>query len=348
MLFWKSPHVHLTHAKKPSILALFSDSLLGDVRIRPYLNALIARGVISNYDVVDRSMRLLGPRKSSQFTHIWCQRNVSTAQMRFLKRHARANIIYDFDDLLTAVPTFVMKTRRRTLKAIYWCLRHARAVTVASGHMGTYLCEDIPDIAAKVVILQNGCAEAGVPRRERKKQLIWASSDIPFFMRENPDFVSKLAALTNRLGYETILIGRFQDVPTALFDRCRVIPHLDFVSYRELLRYFNGALGLAPLPTEFHGVAQRYFDAKSDIKLVDFLSSRIIPILSTAIPYVKSDLYLPMLAGVDGDELLGKIEMCIADYDRISDYVDKTIHAGGVLRSRTFLEISKALDHLFQ
>jgi hypothetical protein len=347
-VFFRSPYQYVRDAGKPAVLALYSDPFLGEIRIKPFLNALLARGVIADYVIADRSMHPIGPRKSARFTHVWCQRNVSTAQFRFLKRHADAPIIYDIDDLITSVPDFVMKTRARTIRRVNWCLQRANAVTVASQHLKTYLCEDVPGITAKIVILKNGCTDTAVPRHEPRKRLIWTSGDIPFFTDENPTFVAKLADLVNHAGYEAVLIGRFDAASAAGFHQGRIISHLDFASYREFLKYSSGALGLAPLPTRFPRNAQRYFDAKSDIKLVDFLCSGLIPLFSTAIPYTSSELFLPRLGGADANELLGKLEMCMAKHAGMIEHVNETVHASGKLNSREFVELSTALDQLFQ
>ena len=117
VLFRSYPFFHACDPRRPAILALYSDSFHGEVRIKPFLNALLARGVIADYQVVDRSMAMASPLKSYAFTHIWCQRNVSTAQFRFLKRHAHVPIIYDIDDLITSIPDFVMTMKRRNAGA---------------------------------------------------------------------------------------------------------------------------------------------------------------------------------------------------------------------------------------
>ena len=120
MFFRSYPFSYLRDARSPAILALHADNFIGEVRIKPFLNALLARGVNADYQVVDRSMAMAGPLKSYAFTHIWCQRSVSTAQFRFLKRHAHVPIIYDIDDLITSIPDFVMRVRHRTRARIDW------------------------------------------------------------------------------------------------------------------------------------------------------------------------------------------------------------------------------------
>jgi hypothetical protein len=347
-VFFKThPYVYARDARRPSILALYSDDFLGEVRIKPFLNALLTRGVIGDYRVVDRSMTMRGPSMPFSFTHIWCQRNVSTVQFRFLKRHAHVPIIYDVDDLITSVPAFVMRAKHRTRTRINWCLHHARAVTVATERLGSSLREDAPSLPGEIVVLRNGCISSEPPALlEPRKQIIWTSGDLPFYLDHYPDFMSDLAVQANRAGYEAILIGRFDPALAARFDRCRQILYLDFMSYREYLRSCAGAIGIAPLPSDLPAPAQRFFDAKSDIKLVDYLSSGIVPVCSDAVPYAMSNLFLPSLAAADAHELMQRIEACIAEHARMVEYVNSTVYAPGLLRQREFSELSMALDQL--
>ncbi len=347
MFFRSYPFSYARDARRPAVLALYCDSFQGEVRIKPFLNALLARGVIADYQVVDRAMKMSRPLTSYAFTHIWCQRNVSTAQFRFLKRHAHVPIVYDVDDLITSIPHFVMTIKRRSRARIDWCLRHAKAVTVATERLATSLREDVPSLPGEVVVLSNGCAEAAPPaQRAPRKQVIWTSGDLPFYLDAYPNFMDDLAALANWAGYEGILIGRFDDRLAAKFDRRRHISRLDFASYREFLQTCAGAIGIAPLPSDLPAPAQRYFDAKSDIKLVDYLSAGIVPVCSSAVPYSASKLFLPQLAAANANELLQRLETCIAGHARMVEYVNETIHAPGLLKQREYSELSKALDHL--
>lgn len=347
MLFNSYPFFYARDARRPAILALYADDFIGEVRIKPFLNALLARGLIADYQVVDRSMTMFGPLKSYQFTHIWCQRNMSTAQFRFLKRHPHVPIIYDIDDLITSIPDFVMRVKQRTRTRIDWCLHHAKAITVATEALRVSLREDVPALPGEVVVLSNGCTSAVPPAaRAPRKQVIWTSGDLPFYLDGYPNFMDDLAALANRAGYEAILIGRFDGKRAAKFDRCRHIAYLDFASYRQFLQSCAGAIGIAPLPSDLPAPAQRFFNAKSDIKLVDYLSAGIVPICSSAVPYATSSLFLPSLAARDANELLQRLEMCIAEHARMVEYVNETIHAPGLLRQREFSALSKALDHL--
>jgi hypothetical protein len=347
VFFDRHPYLYARDAQRPAVLALYSDNFLGEVRIKPFLNALLMRGVIGDYQVVDRAMAMIGPLKSFSFTHIWCQRNLSTAQFKFLKQHAHVPIIYDVDDLITSVPDFVMRVRHRTRARIDWCLHHAKAVTVATDRLGASLHEDVPSLPGEIVVLRNGCANlAPIEQCEPRRQVIWTSGDLPFFLNGYPTFMDDLASLVNRAGYEAVLVGRFDSKLAAKFERCRQISYLDFASYREFLRSCAGAIGIAPLPSSLPATFQRFFDAKSDIKLVDYLCSGIVPVCSSAVPYAKSNLFLPSLAAADANELLQRLESCIADHAHMIEYVNETIHATGLLTQRQFSELSTVLDHL--
>lgn len=327
---------------------MYSDDFIGEVRLKPMLNALLDRDVIGDYQIADRSMNLVGPLKSYGFTHVWCQRNVSTSQFRFLKRHADAPILYDIDDLLTSSPGFVSNTRRRTLKRIEWCLQHAVAVTVACEQLARDLREDVPGLAKEPIVLKNGCLEASAahdvtPRR----RFIWASNDRPFVLKSNPDFFNRLSRIANRRGYEGVFIGRFDSEQLAMFDRRRHLPYLDFLSYRSFLRSSAGAIGLAPLPSDLAPDAQRFFDAKSDIKLVDFFSANMIPVCTSAKPYATSELMFAPLAAPDPRTFLTSLEHCMAEHPAMIARVKETIHDAGLLKMREYRQISKAMDRYF-
>jgi hypothetical protein len=349
MFFRKSPYQFVREAMPACVLALYSDPFIGEIRIKPFLNALLGRGVIGGYRIADRSMRTEGQSGSFAFTHIWCQRNVSTAQFAFLKANVQAPILYDMDDLLTSIPDFVASSRRSMMNRIGWCLQHARAVSVATDRLKTCLQDDVPAADGKIIVLRNGCEHVSSPeRRAGAKQIVWTSSDVPFFLRENPQFAAGLANLINRHGFEAILIGRFDDSLRRSFARPRHIGHLDFASYRQYLRTLAGGIAIAPLPTQLPPAAQRYFDAKSDIKLVDYLSSGLTPVVSRAASFTTSELFLPQLAAASADEMLQRIEACITAPDTAAQQIDAAIHRTGLLAKRQFGELSKLLDPVFR
>jgi hypothetical protein len=252
------------------------------------------------------------------------------------------------DDLLTSIPDFVASSKRTAMKRLDWCLRHAKAVTVATERLKEYLHEDAAVAGDRIVVLKNGCAQSTPPKeREERRQLVWTSSDVPFFLRENPTFAAGLASLLDREGHETILIGRFDESLRKLFGRSRHIGHLDFASYRQYLRTLAGAIAIAPMPTRLPRPAQRYFDAKSDVKLVDYLTSGLVPVVSDAVSYSASELFIPELAASNADEMLQRIAACIAKRGDAMRRIETAIYRTGLLRQREFAELSKSLDPLF-
>jgi len=347
MLFFKPQLFRPRSGAPPKVLALYSDPSIGDIRLRPYLDALQARGIIADHIAVDRNMNPMGPQRNFDFTHIWCQRNVSSAQFGFLNRYASTPIVYDLDDLLSSLPPYAIKARQRTLMRMTRCIELAKAVTTPSQQLARSLHQDLPVFSGEALILKNGCAdgELALPSVP-KKQIIWTSGYISHFSRESPRFVGNLAAVANKADYEVILIGNFEQGIDALFDKVRLVPYLDFRSYREFLRFHAGALAIAPLPTTLPPDEQRYFDAKSDIKLVDYLSSGIIPTYSASVPFVNSDLAVPTLAAASGDDIIAILRHCIDNYASVAGDV-RTHLRNGALRARSYWELSRTLDHLF-
>lgn len=290
----------------------------------------------------------IGWLRTGSFTHIWCQRNVSTAQYGFLKKHAHVPIIYDIDDLLTDVPEFVMKRRSKTINRIDWCLKHASAVTVATESLKKRL-RDLVPTAVDITVLKNGYTGWQSPRLPApKKQIVWTSGDLPFVLRDHPNFMNDVANLANRHDYEMVFIGRFDEEYVKLFKRRRHIQRLDFSSYREFLHFNAGAIALAPLPSGLPEQVQNFFDAKSDIKLIDYLTAGLVPVCTSTPPYSESELFIPELAASDPDGLLTILENCIVNHTQMIDRVDGAIHATNVLQAREFTQLSKLLDYIFK
>src|SRR5262249_5782041 len=144
--------------------------------------------------------------------------------------------------------------------------------------------------------------------------------------------------------FEVLLLGRFEQANVRLFDRQRHIPFLDFNSYRSFMRQHAGAIALAPLPSRLPIQAQRFFDAKSDIKLLDFLSAGMIPVCSTALPYTTSELFIPQLASETGDGLIEIVRTIASDTNSAMGLVNTLSSREKLLHKRTFVELSKVLD----
>ena len=144
------------------------------------------------------------------FTHIWYQRNFSTRQYSFLKSHrSRAGHLRPGRsvDVRSCFRSF---HQTKHVGEIQWGLRRAKAVTVASETLKHHVNEDAGSIAGETLVLKNGCIQATLPDRSTdRKQLIWTSIDVPFFLRENPTFIKGLANVLRRTNYELILVGRF-------------------------------------------------------------------------------------------------------------------------------------------
>ena len=54
MFFRPSPLRYIGRNHRPSVLALYSDDFIGEVRLKPMLNALLDRNVIDDFQIADR------------------------------------------------------------------------------------------------------------------------------------------------------------------------------------------------------------------------------------------------------------------------------------------------------
>lgn len=286
----------------------------------------------------------MGWHKEFAFTHIWCHRNVSTAQYRLLRKHQHLPIIYDIDDLLTADPDFV-KDRPRIVERIRWCLESRAHRHHLHGHA-----EIAPvryDPTGKIIILKNGHLGDDLPPRSVQKKIVWTSGDHPFVLRDIPEVAGELGNIANKHDYEMTFIGRFDTAIGERFKRQRHIQKLDVHSYREFLRSCSGAIGLAPLPSGLSAHNQRFFDAKSDIKLLDYTSNGMIPVCTNTPPYARSEFYIPELGANDPDELLRKLDICIQDHAGWLERLDRTFHGSGALDQRRYIDLSHNPDSIF-
>jgi len=341
-------HSHFQHRPNPEpfVLALSSDIELSEIRVRPFLAALLARGVIAGFQLADRKMHSMGWHKDFSFTHIWCHRNVSTAQYRFLRKNQNVPIVYDLDDLMTATPDFV-KARPRNVARIRWCLQHAQTITTSTDVMRSHLLRESP--ASNIITLKNGHAGSCSPlSRPVQKKIIWISGDHPFVLRNNPEFVSQLANIVNKHSYKMIFIGRFDPDIRQQFEQARYLQRIDVNSYREILRTFAGGIGFAPLPSGLSALNQQFFDAKSDIKLLDFLSSGLVPVCTSTPPYARSELFVPELAAADAGGLLTKLDLCMSDHAGWIERINNGFGRSSLLDQRRFINLSAGLDPIFK
>lgn len=346
MLFPHSRFEYRTNPE-PLVLALSSDNELSEIRIRPFLAALLARGVIAGFQLADRKMHSMGWHKDFSFTHIWCHRNVSTTQYRFLRKNRNAPIIYDLDDLMTATPDFV-KARPRNIARIRWCLQYAQTITTSTEVMKSHLLQEL-SAPKNIITLKNGHAgQNSTTPQTVQTRIIWVSGDHPFVLRNNPEFVGQLARIVNKHGYEMIFVGRFDPSIGQQFKQARYLQRIDVNSYREILRTFAGAIGFAPLPSGLSGLNQQFFDAKSDIKLLDFLSSGLVPVCTSTPPYARSELFVPELAAENADGLLARLDLCMSGHAGWLERVNYRFGRSGLLDQRRFINLSSRLDSIFE
>jgi len=287
---------------KPALLVLASERTIYEIRLKPLLDALVEHGVIASFAAIDRDLARLGPATPQRsFNLVVAQRNISGAQLAFLKRTG-APFVYDIDDLLTELPANRARDMTASNGRIGWCLAKAVAVTTPNGKLAQELVRSTGvDFLDRNRLLANGLAPPAPAARDwqgRAETLLWVSSDLPLVESATPILARAIAETANELGLRATLVGRFPDHIRDAFAACEHVPWLDFPAYREFLAGRERTIAIAPLPVRSRE-HQAFTDSKSDIKVVDFLGHGIPAIYSAAFPYRESDLDPRPLVGDD-------------------------------------------------
>ncbi|MEO1200553.1 MAG: hypothetical protein AAFX39_15200 [Pseudomonadota bacterium] len=299
-----------------NVLLLAADDFISRIRLEPILAAAKEGGLIDAYALADRDMNLLGPDLPNRFSHVIAHRNLGSRQIGWLKRN-RCPFLYDVDDFVLALPNDLEKGRwSREAERIVWCLSAARVVTATS----RFLAREMGSVAGVDVIerfhmLHNGLLpeRSMLPRVGPARRAIWVSSDLPLIFNVMPDVVDGIADGVRRNGLDLTLIGRF---PEAMTERLPVAEHIPFLPPAGLARRLaesDDMIGLAPMVTGADPDLQRFSDAKSDIKIVDFHGHGVPALFSAARPYVESSISPTMLVENTGTAWAQAIDRIAAD-----------------------------------
>jgi hypothetical protein len=286
-----------------NVIVLASDPDIGRIRLAPLLDALVKSGTIADYVMLDNDLGPLGELRFSEFNAVLAQRDINRTQLEYLAR-SRVRFIYDIDDLLPRLP-FPNPRSEKMTRRIAWCLAHADAVSAPNEKLARELGEATGvDFRDRFVILPNGLEPVIVDRGRWEmpaKRLLWVSGDIPLIGTEAPGLAEGIAAATNDLGLQAVLLGRFADRIRSLFRHVEHVPRMAFGDYRRFLASLSETMAIAPLPIHSKD-HQAFIDSKSDIKVVDFLGHGIPAVYSAAWPYRNSDLSPgPLLANTAAD-----------------------------------------------
>jgi hypothetical protein len=269
------------------VLFLHTDDVSANVRIRTLLETLSVGNQI-RYAAVDRNMAITGAR-SDKYDVLLTHRNLSRRQHSWLKSRG-IPFVYDIDDLLLAGEVHGIR-RVAEQHVIRWCLEHADIVTAPSRRLLRTLDQKLPKgLGLRASYLPNpGRERPPANKPHTSPKFFWASSAQPMHAADLDEACLGINDAIHALNTKIVMVGRFPQHVLDFFPSREVIEWLEPPAYRELLAR-EPFIAVAPLSLSLPTPLQTFADCKSDIKIVQFGSSRIAGAYSAAPPFTESDL----------------------------------------------------------
>ena len=276
--------------RKPRILAVTNEGAsLRDVRIVMPFSVLQEQGYILDYAVTNTDLDNVPD--GFVFDVVWLQRVRDLHFIIHLVRFLGEHFVYDLDDLLLALPSFV-KHQIVTTAGMEYALAQCGTLAVTSERMIPILERHSGvSLASKAVVCPNGCRLPTAPRPpEKPAGILWSSSDNAALTSSHEAVFGALSSFAGRHDLPLYCFGYMEDSVRARFRR--VVDHgfASFWHHKLLLATHPAMIGVAPLETRADLRTLDFINAKSDIKLVDFVGFGHPCVCSHAPPYVDTDL----------------------------------------------------------
>ena len=276
--------------RKPVILAVTNEGHpMRDVRVVMPFSVLKEQGHIVDYAVTDTTLQ--GVPEDFTFDVLWLQR---VRDLRFLEDVSRFfgdRFVYDLDDLLLARPCYV-KHREKSGAAVAYALGRCERLSVTSERASALL-EQYSGIVLshKVSVCPNGSRFPALPKPPSKPGgILWSSSDYAALTTSRREVYGALTEFAGRHDLPLHCFGYLEDSVKAKFPRVIDYGFVSFWHHKLILANQRPLIGVAPLETRADGQTQDFINAKSDLKLIDFVGFGHPCVCSRAIPYLDTDL----------------------------------------------------------
>ncbi len=276
--------------RKPVILAVTNeDPAMREVRVVMPFSVLKEQGHIQDYAVTDT--RLEGVPDDFTFDVLWLQRVQDPRFLEDVSRFFGDRFVYDLDDLLLAQPCYV-KHRMESRVAVAYALSKCGTLAVTSDRV-TALLEKYSGLVLshKTSVCPNGSRLPAAPRQPSKPGgILWSSSDHAALTTSREEVLDALTAFARRHDLPLHCFGYMKESVKERFSRVIDYGFVSFWHHKLLLANHRTLIGVAPLETRADRETQDFINAKSDLKLIDFVGFGHPCVCSHALPYVDTDL----------------------------------------------------------
>ena len=270
------------------------DNLL-ELRVSIPFTALHGRGLIAGYSIWRNGKFAFSTspeQKDIAFDAIWVQREIVPISMVALITLSRP-FVYDIDDNLLVSPVYRRAFSMEHMQSVRYLLQHCAMLSCSTVRLGQELqrAAMVPLVDKAIVTpnLSRGGAHAR-PVGPPGSVICVVSDSLPLTDSARVVILAIRDFCLNH-GLRIVWIG--MPPPDLLIEAAVSVQHVGTVSYSAylpLLQSFAPAIMACPMETNGDQATQRFINGKSDIKLLEALSSGLVGVFSNASPYLESDL----------------------------------------------------------
>ncbi len=290
------------HAQRPAtpgighILVLSDEGdNLQDLRIKIPFAALHARGQIAGYSIWSRgkfSFSTSANPTALAFNAVWVQRHIDP-EISLALSIMRRPFVYDLDDNLLTSPTYRERFSLESVQTVRYMVRACTVLSCSTARLAQLVQKATAEfVIDKAVVTPNLIREQIGPRKPgAARAVVWCSTDTPALTQSRIPVLKAIRDFC--LAYELKLVCIGASPADLLTESGIEIEHVTAMPYGEylfFLRSLSPAILVCPLETDADPATLDFVNAKSDIKILEALTTGLIGVFSRAPPYQDTDL----------------------------------------------------------
>lgn len=283
------------------------------VRVDVPLGGLLAEGRIAGYAMWGKGRLGFSTRTGEAdpaFDAIWVQRDLPP-DMALALGSLGLPYLLDIDDNLLVSPAYRAPFSPEQLQATRSLVRGCTAMTTSNDRLAGLLQDYAHTTLVDRAITCRNLATEQPPwiAPGEPTCIVWASSDTPALTGAYVGIVRAIRDFCLAHGLKLVCIGA--PPPGLIRESAAVVEHLGmmpYAAYLDRLRGLAPGILVAPLDTGADPVTQDFIDGKSDIKVLEAMTTGLVGVFSDARAYRDTDLPVPIrcpndhagwLAGLD-------------------------------------------------
>jgi len=290
---------------RPHVLVLTEQhSNMRGVRVDVPLGGLLSEGRIAGYAMWGKGRLGFSTRSGEAdpaFDAIWVQRDLPP-DMALALAALGLPYLLDIDDNLLVSPAYRAPFSPEQLQATRSLVRGCAAMTTSNDRLAGLLQDYAHTTLIDRTVTCRNLATEQAPwvAPGEPTCIVWASSDKPALTGAYLGVVRAIRDFCLAHGLKLVCIGA--PPPGLIRESAVVTEHLGmmpYAAYLDRLRGLAPGILVAPLDTGADPVTQDFIDGKSDIKVLEAMTTGLVGVFSDARAYRDTDLPMPILCPND-------------------------------------------------